>query len=92
MASRAKACAESDITMSTEQANAFLLGHGMVEQGWAIGQEGQADEGVALIVRGMDECRSSGSVLEFPHRGRRSPRPITQPAASTRRCRRSPKA
>ena len=66
-ASLAKAGAESDITMSTEQANAFLLGHGMVEQGWAIGQEGQADEGLALIVRGMDVCRSSGSVLEFPH-------------------------
>jgi tetratricopeptide (TPR) repeat protein len=66
-ASLAKACAESDITMSTEQANMFLLGHGLVEQGWAIGQEGQADEGVALIVRGMDVCRSSGSVLEFPH-------------------------
>ena len=66
-ASLAKACAESDITMSTEQANVFLLGHGMVEQGWAIGQEGQADEGLALIVQGMDVCRSSGSVLEFPH-------------------------
>jgi len=66
-ASLAKACAESDIAMSTAQANAFLLGHGMVERGWAIGQGGQADEGLALIVRGMDVCRRSGSVLEFPH-------------------------
>ena len=63
----AKASAETDIALSTEQANAFFLGCGMVEQGWAIAHEGQAGEGVALIVRGMDECRSSGAVLEFPH-------------------------
>ncbi len=63
----ARAYAETDIALSTEQANAFLLGHGMVERGWAIAQEGQVDEGLALIVSGMDVCRSSGSVLEFPH-------------------------
>ena len=63
----AKACAETVIALSREQANVFLLGCGMVEQGWAIGQEGQVDEGVVLILRGMDVCRSSGSVLEFPH-------------------------
>ena len=63
----AKAYAETVIALSTEQANVFLLGCGMVEQGWAIGQEGQVDEGLALILRGMDVCRSSGSVLEFPH-------------------------
>ena len=63
----AKACAETEIALSTEQANAFFLGCGMVEQGWALAQEGQADEGVTLIVRGMDVCRSSGAVLEFPH-------------------------
>ncbi|HEV2055674.1 MAG TPA: adenylate/guanylate cyclase domain-containing protein [Methylomirabilota bacterium] len=63
----AKACAETDIALSTEQGNAFFLGCGMVEQGWAIAQEGQVDEGLALIVRGMDVCRSSGAVLELPH-------------------------
>jgi predicted ATPase len=63
----AKACAETDIALSTEQANAFFLGCGMVEQGWAIAQEGQVDEGLALIVRGMDVCRTSGAVLELPH-------------------------
>jgi class 3 adenylate cyclase/predicted ATPase len=63
----AKARAETDIALSTEQANAFFLGCGMVEQGWAIAREGQADEGVTLIVRGMDVCRTSGAVLEFPH-------------------------
>jgi class 3 adenylate cyclase/tetratricopeptide (TPR) repeat protein len=63
----AKARAETDIGLSTEQANAFFLGCGMVEQGWVIAQEGQGDEGVALILRGMDVCRSSGSILEFPH-------------------------
>jgi class 3 adenylate cyclase/predicted ATPase len=64
---RAKAYAETVIALSTEQANVFMLGCAMVEQGWAVAQEGQVDEGLALILRGMDECRSSGSVLEFPH-------------------------
>ena len=63
----AKAGAETVIALSTEQANVFMLGCAMVEQGWAIAQEGQVDEGLALILRGMDMCRSSGSVLEFPH-------------------------
>lgn len=63
----ARACAETNVALSTEQANAFLLGCGMVEQGWAIAQDGQADEGITLIVRGMDVCRASGAVLEFPH-------------------------
>ena len=63
----AKAGAETEIALSTEQTNAFFLGCGMVEQGWAIAQEGQADEGVTRIVRGMGVCRSSGAVLEFPH-------------------------
>ena len=63
----AKACAETDIALSTEQANAFFLGCGMVEQGWAMAQEGQVDEGITLVVRGMDVCRTSGAVLEFPH-------------------------
>jgi predicted ATPase len=63
----AKAGAETEIALSTEQTNAFFLGCGMVEQGWAMAQEGQADEGVTRIVRGMDVCRSSGAVLEFPH-------------------------
>jgi class 3 adenylate cyclase/predicted ATPase len=63
----AMASAETDIALSTEQGNAFFLGHGLVEQGWATAQEGQVDEGIAIIVRGMDVCRSSGAVLEFPH-------------------------
>jgi predicted ATPase len=63
----AKARAETNIALSTEQANAFFLGCGMVEQGWASAQEGHADEGVKLILRGMDVCRTSGAVLEFPH-------------------------
>lgn len=65
--SLAKAGAETDVALSTEQVNAYFLGCGMVEQGWAIAQEGQVDEGLALIVRGMDGCRSSGAVLELPH-------------------------
>jgi len=63
----AKACAETVVALSTEQANVLMLGLGMVEQGWATAHEGQVDEGIALIVGGVDMCRSSGSVLELPH-------------------------
>jgi class 3 adenylate cyclase/predicted ATPase len=63
----AKARAETDVRLCTEQASAFFLGCGMVEQGWAMAQEGQGDEGIALILRGMDVCRNAGSTLEFPH-------------------------
>ncbi len=66
-AARAQAGAENNIALCTEQANAFFLGCGMVEHGWAIARQGQADEGIALILRGMEVCRGSGSVLEFPH-------------------------
>jgi class 3 adenylate cyclase/predicted ATPase len=63
----AKASAEISVGLSTEQANAFFLGCGMVEQGWANMHERQSGEGIALILRGMDMCRSAGSTLEFPH-------------------------
>jgi class 3 adenylate cyclase/predicted ATPase len=66
-AALAKTQAETDIELSTEQAHAFFLGCGLVEQGWAMAQDGQADEGIGLILRGMDVCRSAGSTLEFPH-------------------------
>jgi len=59
--------ANASVALSTEQANAFFLGCGMVEQGWAMAQDGRADDGIALIVRGMDTCRGAGSTLEFPH-------------------------
>jgi len=62
-----KASAESAVGLTTEQANAFFLGCALVEQGWAYAFEGQDGEGVALIRRGMDVCRSAGSTLEFPH-------------------------
>jgi len=59
--------AETAIGLSTEQANAFFLGCALVEQGWANAQERQDGDAVALILRGMDMCRSAGSTLEFPH-------------------------
>jgi tetratricopeptide (TPR) repeat protein len=64
---QAKVCAEANVGMSTEGANVFLLGCGMVEEGWATVHEGRHDAGVARIVQGMDVCRGSGAILEFPH-------------------------
>ena len=63
----ARARTETAIGLETEQATAFFLGCGMVERGWAMAREGEADEGIALIRRGMDVCRGAGSTLEFPH-------------------------
>jgi tetratricopeptide (TPR) repeat protein len=65
--SQAKVCAETNVGLSTEQANVFLLGCGMVEEGWVTVHEGRHDAGLARILRGMDVCRGSGAVLEFPH-------------------------
>ena len=64
---QAKVCAETNVGLSTEGANVFLLGCGMVEEGWVTVLEGRHDEGLARIVQGMDVCRGSGAVLEFPH-------------------------
>ncbi len=64
---RARASAEANIGLSTEHGNVFFLGCGMVEEGWAMAQEGRHDEGLARIQQGIDVCRSSGAVLEFPH-------------------------
>ena len=64
---KAKVCAEANISLSTEGANVFLLGCGMVEEGWAIVHEGRHDVGLARIIHGMDVCRGSGAILEFPH-------------------------
>jgi class 3 adenylate cyclase/tetratricopeptide (TPR) repeat protein len=65
--SQAKVCAETNVGLSTEQANVFLLGCGMVEEGWATVHEGHHDAGLTRILHGMDVCRGSGAVLEFPH-------------------------
>jgi class 3 adenylate cyclase/predicted ATPase len=64
---QAKRAAESNVSLSTEQANVFILGCSMVEEGWAIAHEGDHAGGVTRIIEGMDVCRSSGATLEFPH-------------------------
>jgi class 3 adenylate cyclase/tetratricopeptide (TPR) repeat protein len=64
---QAKFCAETNVGLSTQGANVFLLGCGMVEEGWATVHEGHHDAGLARIVQGMDVCRGSGAILEFPH-------------------------
>jgi class 3 adenylate cyclase/predicted ATPase len=63
----AKAAAATNIALSTEQANVFMLGCSMVEEGWAMAHEGQHAQGLARISQGMDVCRNSDAILEFPH-------------------------
>jgi hypothetical protein len=63
----AKAAAATNIGRSTEQANVFMLGCGMVEEGWAMAHEGQHARGLARIGQGIDVCRNSDAILEFPH-------------------------
>ena len=45
----AKAAAATNIGLSTEQANVFMLGCSMVEEGWAMAHEGQHARGLARI-------------------------------------------
>jgi predicted ATPase len=62
-----RAVAATNIGLSTEQANVFMLGCSMVEEGWAMAHEGQHAPGLARISQGMDVCRGSDAILEFPH-------------------------
>ena len=55
------------IALATEQAAEFFLGHAMAVRGWALAYQGKPAEGIVEIRRAMDVCRSSGSILEFPH-------------------------
>jgi len=60
-AQAAQECAESAITLSTEQGFAFYLAWGTSQRGWALGQQGQVEEGIAQMEQGLTAYRATGA-------------------------------
>ncbi len=56
---RAEAC----ITLSTEQQFPHWLAWGTILQGWALAEQGQGEEGIALIHQGLAASRAIGIEL-----------------------------
>jgi len=53
--------AEVTITFSTEQGFPYWLGMGTILRGWALAEQGQAEEGIAQINQGLAAYRATGA-------------------------------
>jgi class 3 adenylate cyclase/predicted ATPase len=58
--------AEELTAISKEQGFPYWLGLGSVMRGWCLGTAGEATQGIALILRGLELCRATGSNLGLP--------------------------
>jgi predicted ATPase len=56
--------AEAAITLSAEQGYPLWLGFGTVLQGWALAEQGQAEEGVVRIRQGLAAFRATGAEVQ----------------------------
>ncbi len=59
--------AEALIALTTEQGLPLWLAAGVVIQGWALAAGGQAEEGIAVIRRGLADYRATGAELFSPY-------------------------
>jgi predicted ATPase len=59
--------AEALITLSREQGFAHLLADGTIFQGWALAEQGQAEEGIAQIRQGLTAYRATGAEVGRPY-------------------------
>jgi tetratricopeptide (TPR) repeat protein len=57
---------EEALALSTEHGFPLLLAHGIVSRGWGLAALGQAQEGPALITKGLSICRATGAVAHTP--------------------------
>ena len=55
--------AEAEIAISTERGFPQWIGMGTIHRGWALAEQGQADEGIALIRAGLAGYRATGAKL-----------------------------
>jgi class 3 adenylate cyclase/predicted ATPase len=53
--------AEALIGLSTEQGFPYFLAEGTIWRGWALAEQGQAEEGIAQIRQGMETYRATGA-------------------------------
>jgi adenylate cyclase len=59
--------AEATMTLSTEQGFPFWLAMGTIVHGWALAEQGQAEEGIAQMQQSMTAFRAIGTELARPH-------------------------
>ena len=55
------------MALSTEQAFPFWFGWAMIMRGWALVEQGQGEERIAQIRRGLVDWRATGSELGIPY-------------------------
>jgi predicted ATPase len=58
--------AEEALAISGEKGFPFTLGVGNIMRGWCLGTLGQAEEGIPLLLRGIDIWRATGANLVIP--------------------------
>jgi predicted ATPase len=58
--------ADEAVAVSTEHGFPLMLAHGIVARGWALTALGQAQEGLALIAKGLSMSRATGAVIHTP--------------------------
>jgi class 3 adenylate cyclase/predicted ATPase len=59
--------AEALIALATEQGLPLWLATGIVLRGWGLAADGRAEDGIAVILRGLADYRATGAELFAPH-------------------------
>lgn len=59
--------AEKVIALCTEQGFAFWLAQGKILQGWALAEQGQAQEGIARIQQGIEDWKPTRAEMWRPY-------------------------
>jgi predicted ATPase len=60
-------CAEAAIILATEQGFPFWRAYGSILHGWALTQQGQAQEGIEQIHQGLTAYRATGAEANRPY-------------------------
>jgi predicted ATPase len=63
----AQARAEALSTLANEQGFAFLLTAGTINRGWALAEQGRAEEGIVHIQQGLTAARAMGARSVIPY-------------------------
>jgi predicted ATPase len=59
--------AEAAICLAKEQGFPFWMATGSLLRGWAVAQQGQAQEGIVQIAQGLSALRATGAEIRRPH-------------------------
>jgi predicted ATPase len=59
--------AEAAISLATEQRFSYWLAFGSMVRGWALAQQGQAQEGLVQIEQGLNAFRATGAEILRPY-------------------------